>query len=81
MMAREISMSCWPAGDHSGCDAQVCVRAKRYERSWTTDQRLQDKAGALGWHIGFASDAQAYYVCPEHKNTVFDPVPLTCIRC
>ena len=74
-MAREIGMSCWPSGDRKGCGEQFNITLRRYERSVTAYKRLEAEAGAAGWCIGHF-DGQGFYVCPDHRNTVYDPIRL-----
>lgn len=73
---REIGMSCWPWGNRKGCDAQFNITQKPGETDEELERRLGNEAGKAGWCIGLSDDAQAYYVCPEHKNCVFAPVRL-----
>jgi len=76
LMAREIGMSCWPGGDPRGCDAQFSITLQRGERGAMADKRLEREAGNAGWCIGHF-DGQGFFVCPEHKATVWDAIPLS----
>jgi hypothetical protein len=78
-MVREIGMNCWPYGNPRGCDAQFNITLKRGERREDADKRLEREAGEAGWCIGHY-DAQGFYVCPDHKTCIYDPVPLNAGR-
>jgi hypothetical protein len=37
---------------------------------------VADRAGMAGWCLGHA-DGQGHYVCPDHKECVNEPHPIT----
>lgn len=74
-MATEIGMSCWPTGNPRGCDAQFNITLKRGETRSHGNRRLEREAGAAGWCIGHW-DGQGFFVCPDHKDSVWDAIPL-----
>lgn len=66
-------ISCWPSGDHNACRNHI-------EAAEGEDvDALQGRAGREGWCLGHW-DGQAYYVCPEHRDSVWDALPLLSLR-
>lgn len=62
-------ISCWPWGDREACKRTIEDRPNEGRESFMA------RAGREGWRIGHW-DGQAYYVCPEHRDGVWDAVPL-----
>lgn len=75
-MAREIGLSCWPTGHRRGCDAQFSITQQRCETDDEAEKRMEREAGQAGWCIGHW-DGQGYFVCPDHKDSVWNARPLT----
>lgn len=71
-----IGLSCWPTGDRRGCDKQFDIKVTQAEyKSGEGSRRLEAEAGRAGWCIGHW-DGAGYFVCPEHKDSVWDAKPL-----
>ena len=71
-MSREIGMSCWPTGDRRACDEQFNITVDDNCDPIAAYARLEQEAGKAGWCIGHW-DGQGYYVCPDHKDSVWNP--------
>lgn len=61
---------CWPWGDSAACK---CVEEPK---PGETEAQYDARISRLGWRIGHW-DGQAYYVCPEHRDAVWDPLPIS----
>ena len=62
-------ISCWPWGDQSACRNTI------EERRLEGHESFMERAGREGWRIGHW-DGQAYYVCPDHRDAVWDATRL-----
>jgi len=79
-LARKIGSTCWPSGDSEHPCESFSIELRCGERAIGRRgegyDRLHKKAGASGWVIGHI-DGQAYYACPDHAETLYDPISLS----
>lgn len=71
-----IGICCWPTGDRKGCNKSFDIEVSDADyKSGAGYKRLDQEAGDAGWCIGHW-DGNGYYVCPDHKDSVWDASPL-----
>jgi len=77
--AKRIGFTCWPAGDSAhpckSFDITLAKGERAIGRRGQGYDRLHKEAGEAGWVIGHM-DGQSYYACPDHADTLYDPIVL-----
>jgi hypothetical protein len=65
-----IGLTCWQR-----CGATFEFKIPKSMHRKKADLLMEQAAGEVGWVIGHF-DGQGQYACPDHKNTVWDPISL-----